>query len=73
MNKTDSVRLQHMIDAARKAIEFSQNCDRATLDQDEMRTLAIVRVDLDVIWGIVSRELPRLLTQFEFILSTLEP
>jgi uncharacterized protein with HEPN domain len=39
MNKTDSVRLQHMIDAAHKAIEFSQGYDRATLDQDEMRTL----------------------------------
>jgi uncharacterized protein with HEPN domain len=114
MNKTDSVRLQHMIDAAHKAIEFSQGYDRATLDQDEMRTLAIVRlveilgeaakqiseplrqahpevpwrqmagtrdrlthayfeVDLDVIWGIVNRELPILVKQLEDILNMLEP
>ncbi len=78
MSKTDTVRLQHMIDAARKAIEFSQGCDRATLDQDEMRTLAIVR--LVEILGEAAKQISDPLRQahpdvpwrLESILSTLE-
>jgi len=40
----DLVRLQHMLDAARKAIEFTKNCSRADLDKDEKLTLSMVRL-----------------------------
>lgn len=106
----DRVRLQHMLDAARKAVEFTENCNRIDLDNDEMLTLSIVRlleilgeaaknvseqwrkrhssiqwrqiagtrdrlihgyfdVDLNIVWKIVSDDLPRLVTQLEEALS----
>jgi len=34
----DIVRLRHMLDAARKAIEFTENCGRIDLDNDEKLT-----------------------------------
>lgn len=44
MRKTDIVRLQHMIDSGKKAISFTLNRQRVDLDQDEMLTLALVRL-----------------------------
>lgn len=44
MRKTDIVRLQHMIDSGKKAISFILNRQRVDLDQDEMLTLALVRL-----------------------------
>jgi len=44
MRKTDIVRLQHMIDSGKKAISFALNRQRVDLDQDEMLTLALVRL-----------------------------
>jgi len=99
-----------MLDAARKALEFTRNCDRADLDRDEKLALSVVRlleilgeaaktvseqcrerhpeipwrqigaarnrlihgyfdVDLDVVWNIVSADLPVLLARLERILS----
>ncbi len=36
LNSEDLVRLRHMLDAARKAVEFSRNRTRDDLDSDEM-------------------------------------
>ncbi|MGB3494951.1 MAG: HepT-like ribonuclease domain-containing protein [Elainellaceae cyanobacterium] len=42
--KTDTVRLRHMLDAAQKAIQFTQGCSRQDLNDSEMLALAIVRL-----------------------------
>lgn len=106
MPKTDEVRLRHMLDAARKAIAFTQNRIRTDLDNDEILALAVVRlieilgeaaknvsqttkdrfpeipwrqiagtrdrlshayfdVNLDIIWDIVTSNLPPLIEQLE--------
>jgi len=44
----DSVRLRHMLDAARRAVEFVKGRTRAELDTDEQLTLALTRL-LEVI------------------------
>jgi uncharacterized protein with HEPN domain len=44
MNNRDEVRLRHMLDAARKAIAFTQDRERTDLDTDEMLALAVVRL-----------------------------
>ena len=43
MRKDDQVRLQHMLDAAREAMSFTQGHTRADLDQDRMLVLALVK------------------------------
>ena len=40
----DDVRLQHMQDAAKKAVHHSKNRNRSDLDNDEMYALAMVRL-----------------------------
>ena len=106
----DLVRVRHMLDAARKAVEFSVNADRNALNSDEKLALSLVRllevigeaannvsggfqekyveipwrqigatrnrlihgyfdVDLDVVWEIVSVDLPSLIPQLERIIS----
>jgi len=106
----DITRMRHMLDAVQKAIEFTQNCERADLDKDEKLALSIVRllevlgeaaknisshcrdaypeipwrqiagtrdrlihgyfdIDLDIVWKIVSVDLPPLATQLEKALS----
>jgi uncharacterized protein with HEPN domain len=44
MDSRDEVRLRHMLDAARKAIAFTQGHTRADLDSDELLALAVVRL-----------------------------
>lgn len=44
MPKSDVIRLQHMLDAAKKAVQFSQGRQRSDLDDDEMFSLAVVRL-----------------------------
>ena len=99
-----------MLDAAHKAVEFTENCSRIDLDNDEKLTLSIVRlleilgeaaknvsqecrqehpsiqwreiagtrdrlihgyfdVDLNIVWRIVSDDLPSLVAQLEKALT----
>ena len=44
MSKTDEVCLQHMLDATRKAVAFTQGRTRTDLDNDEILALAVVRL-----------------------------
>jgi uncharacterized protein with HEPN domain len=48
MRKDDLVRLRHMLDAAREAIEFAKDKHREDLDDDRKLTLALVK-DLEII------------------------
>ncbi len=102
----DPSRLHHMLDAARKAVEFTSGKDRSSLDSDEQLLLSLTRlleilgeaaknvspelrqkhpeipwkdiagtrdrlthsyfdVDYDVVWEIVSADLPALITQLK--------
>ena len=102
----DGVRHHHMLDAARKAVAFTQGRARADLDADEVLALALVRlleilgeaakgvsadfrrkhpripwtemagtrdrlihgyfdVDFDVVWAIISSDLPPLIAALE--------
>ena len=40
----DAIRLRHMLEAARKAVEFAKGRTRVDLDADEQLTLALVRL-----------------------------
>ncbi len=48
MHKNDRIRLQHMLDATREAIEFAQNSHRKDLDSDRKLMLALVK-DIEII------------------------
>jgi uncharacterized protein with HEPN domain len=48
MQKDDVIRLQHMLDAAKKAIGFCQNKNRKSLDADRQLVLALVK-DIEII------------------------
>ncbi len=43
MHKKDDVRLRHMRDAARRAVEFAKGRNRADLDLDLMLVFALVK------------------------------
>lgn len=43
MRKDDLIRLRHMLDAAREAVEFARNSRRKDLDGDRKLTLALVK------------------------------
>ena len=43
MSKDDRIRLRHMLDAAREALEFSAGRTRADLDRDRMLVLSLVK------------------------------
>ena len=113
MSKPDAVRLRHMLDAARKAVQFAKGRTRADLEKDEMFMFALVRllevlgeaaksvsedvrqrapkiawqqvtgtrdrlvhayfdVDLDIVWEIVTKDLPPLITALEQLVSTFD-
>lgn len=44
MKKTDTIRLQHMLDAARDALLFAEGRERADLNADRMLMHSLVRV-----------------------------
>ena len=44
MARDDVVCLRHMLDAARKAIAFTKNCNRGDLDTDEKLSLSVIRL-----------------------------
>jgi len=110
MKKDDRIRMRHMLDSARKALEFARGRSRSDLDKNEMLALALVRllevlgeaakavseelrrshpeiswkqlagtrdrlihgyfdVDLDIVWQIVTADLPALLSALEKILA----
>jgi uncharacterized protein with HEPN domain len=108
--KDDIVKVRHMLDFAKKAVQFTRGRERADLDNNEMLAFATVHlieiigeaartvsdelrqrhpevpwesisgtrnrlahgyidVDLDIIWTIVTRDLPLLITQLGRILK----
>ncbi len=48
MRKDDHIRLRHMLDAAKEAIEFAGGKNRKDLDSDRKLTLALVK-DVEII------------------------
>lgn len=44
MREDDFIRLRHMLDAARHAVEFARGRRRADLDRDPMLVLALVKL-----------------------------
>jgi len=44
MRKDDTIRLRHMLDAARQAIQFAQGRTRGDLDHDPMLMLSLVKL-----------------------------
>lgn len=52
---TDAVRLKHMLEAAVKAIDYTSQHTRTTLEQDEILNLAVVRL-LEIV-GEASRHI----------------
>ena len=48
MRKSDTVRLRHMLDAAREAVFFARNETRSSLDTDRKLALALVK-DIEII------------------------
>ena len=48
MRKSDAIRLQHMLEAAREAMSFAAEKTRANLEEDKMFALALIR-EIEVI------------------------
>jgi uncharacterized protein with HEPN domain len=48
MRKSDRVRLQHMLDAAREALEFASSSCREELERDRKLVLALVK-DIEIV------------------------
>ena len=48
MHKDDAIRLRHMLDAAREAVEFAEGRTRVDLDSDRKLVLALVK-DAEII------------------------
>ena len=106
----DQIRLQHMLDAAKKIIDYTQGKTRQDLETNEMLSFAILRllevvgeaakgisknlrdenptlpwrqiagtrdrlihgyfdVDMDVVWAIVSVDIPAIIPELERMLS----
>ncbi len=63
LNSEDLVRLRHMLDAARKAVAFSEGRTRNDLDSDEMLSLALVRL-LEIIGEAAKRVSEELRQQY---------
>jgi uncharacterized protein with HEPN domain len=109
---SDEVRVRHMLDAARQALEFVHGRDRPDLDSDPMLRLAVIKlleiigeaaknvsegtraladipwreisgtrdrlahgyfdVNLDIVWDILTLDLPSVLPELEVLLARLE-
>jgi uncharacterized protein with HEPN domain len=59
MLTSDSVRLRHMLDAAREAVSFASGRDPKTLSRDRMLMLAVVRC-IEIIGEAATRISPEL-------------
>lgn len=44
MHKDDAIRLRHMLDAARQAVQFTQGRKRSDLDRDPMLMLSLLKL-----------------------------
>ncbi len=66
MPPNDAVRLRHMLDAARQAIDFGLGRSREDLAQDRIRTLAIVKC-IEMIGEAASRVTPDTRSQYHEI------
>ena len=56
MSKDERIYVRHMLDAARKVVAFTSQREREDLENDEMLSLAVVRL-LEIL-GEASRNLP---------------
>jgi len=54
MQKHDAVRLRHMLDAGREALQFARGRNRSDLDRDRMLVLALVK-DIEIIGEAASQ------------------
>jgi uncharacterized protein with HEPN domain len=113
MPKDDLVRLRHMLDSAKEAVELIQGKSRADLDTNRVVSLALVRlleivgeaanrvttatrlqypdipwsqivglrhrlihgydtINLDILWKILTEDLPALITQLKRIIKSQE-
>lgn len=54
MNESDRIRIRHMLDASRKAIEFSHGRSRADLDEDDMLAYSLARA-VEIVGEAASR------------------
>ncbi len=59
MRHDDAVRLRHALDAARKALSFTEGRSRTDLDRDEQLALALIRL-LEVIGEAANAVSPEL-------------
>ena len=48
MRRDDAIRLRHMLDAAREAVEFAQGQTRSELDRNRMLVLSLVK-DIEIV------------------------
>jgi len=62
MRKSDRVRLQHMLDAAREALEFASSSCREELERDRKLVLALVK-DIEIV-GEAAYQAPKKLGSF---------
>jgi uncharacterized protein with HEPN domain len=61
--KSDTIRIHHMADAARKAVLFTQSKSRTDLDTDEQLPLALVRL-IEIIGEAASKVTDKTKTQY---------
>jgi uncharacterized protein with HEPN domain len=54
MQKSDAIRLQHMLEAAREAMSFAARKTQANLEEDKMFALALIR-EIEVIGEAASK------------------
>ncbi|MFH0988937.1 MAG: HepT-like ribonuclease domain-containing protein [bacterium] len=64
--KSDTIRIRHMADAARKAVLFTQTKSRIDLDTDEQLALALVRL-IEIIGEAASKVTEEIKVQFPII------
>ena len=71
MDEADAELLRDMVEAARKAVSYTQGKSRGDLDTDELLALGLVR--LDIVWEIIRDDLPLLIAELEAILLRESP
>ena len=54
MEKTDVIRLRHMLNAAKEIISFTKGCNRTDLEKDRILTLALIK-EIEIIGEAASK------------------